>query len=200
MFSSFGREVGMRMWLSGRASPCQGEGRGFESRRPLGDRFSGSPDRQLNRWSGREDRQRPAKPSTRVRIPSPPLSTTSRSTIARAARPASPRESSRAIGAAVARFPDTEEVTGSIPVSPTEQGPRSSDLGPSSYPMPSRRVGDHAEQARDSSRPHPRSWRRLADRSACLSAAGSRPFEGSDRGWFGGTRNLVYCNPRTERR
>jgi hypothetical protein len=26
----------MRTWLSGRASPCQGEGRGFESRRPLG--------------------------------------------------------------------------------------------------------------------------------------------------------------------
>ena len=29
----------------------------------------------------------------------------------------------RAIGAAVARFPDTEEVTGSIPVSRTENGP-----------------------------------------------------------------------------
>ena len=29
-----------------------------------------------------------------------------------------------AIGAAVARFPDTEEVTGSIPVSPTELGNR----------------------------------------------------------------------------
>src|SRR5690606_16363060 len=49
------------------------------------------------RWVGREARQRPAKPYTRVRIPYPP----------------------RAIGAAVARFPDTEEVTGSIPVSPT---------------------------------------------------------------------------------
>ena len=54
------------------------------------------------RWSGREARQRPAKPSTRVQIPSPPRA---------------PHE--RAIGAAVARFPDTEEVTGSIPVSPT---------------------------------------------------------------------------------
>ena len=32
---------------------------------------------------------------------------------------------SRAIGAAVARFPDTEEVTGSIPVSPTAAAPRS---------------------------------------------------------------------------
>ena len=30
----------------------------------------------------------------------------------------------RAIGAAVARFPDTEEVTGSIPVSPTTESPR----------------------------------------------------------------------------
>lgn len=29
----------------------------------------------------------------------------------------------RAIGAAVARFPDTEEVTGSIPVSPTKKPP-----------------------------------------------------------------------------
>ena len=48
-------------------------------------------------WSGREARQRTANPSTRVQIPSPP----------------------RAIGAAVARFLDTEEVTGSNPVSPT---------------------------------------------------------------------------------
>jgi len=53
-----------------------------------------------HRWSGREARQRPAKPSTRVRIPSSP-------------------RIARAIGAVVARFPDTEEVTGSNPVSPT---------------------------------------------------------------------------------
>ena len=53
------------------------------------------------RWSGREARQRPAKPCTRVQIPSPP------------------RRKPRAIGAAGARFLDTEEVTGSIPVSPT---------------------------------------------------------------------------------
>ena len=50
-------------------------------------------------WVGREARQRPAKPYTRVRIPYPP----------------------RAIGAGVARFLHTEEVTGSIPVSPTIQ-------------------------------------------------------------------------------
>ena len=80
---------------AGSASPCQGEGRGFESRRPL-ERPRGFW------WSGREARQRPAKPSTRVRIPSPPRST-------------------GAIGAVVARFLDTEEVTGSIPVSPTER-------------------------------------------------------------------------------
>ena len=43
-------------------------------------------------------RQGPAKPCTRVRFPPPP----------------------RAIGAVVARFPDTEEVTGSNPVSPTK--------------------------------------------------------------------------------
>ncbi len=55
------------------------------------------------RWRGREARQRPAKPSTRVRIPSPPPGL------------------KWAIGAAVARFPDTEEVIGSIPVSPTQK-------------------------------------------------------------------------------
>lgn len=51
----------------------------------------------FTRWSGREARQRTANPYTRVQIPSPP----------------------RAAGAVVARFPDTEEVTGSNPVSPT---------------------------------------------------------------------------------
>ena len=52
---------------------------------------------QPQRWSGRVVRQRPAKPCTRVRFPSPP----------------------RAISSAGERFPDTEEVTGSIPVSRT---------------------------------------------------------------------------------
>src|SRR6202789_3334335 len=45
-------------------------------------------------------RQGPAKPSTRVRFPSPP-------------------RKSRAISSPGERFPDAEEVTGSIPVSPT---------------------------------------------------------------------------------
>jgi hypothetical protein len=52
---------------------------------------------ELSWWCGREARQRPAKPSTRVQIPSPP----------------------RTISSAGERFPDTEEVTGSIPVPPT---------------------------------------------------------------------------------
>ena len=91
----------------GRASPCQGEGRGFESRRPLGASLGQSRrGARLPRWSGREARQRTANPCTRVQIPSPP----------------------RAIGAAVARFPDTEEVTGSNPVSPTSITPVSTPV------------------------------------------------------------------------
>jgi hypothetical protein len=62
-------------------------------------------------WSGREARQRTANPSTRVQIPSPPrLLNTHR---------VWELGPSRAIGAVVARFLDTEEVTGSNPVSPT---------------------------------------------------------------------------------
>ena len=90
----------------GRASPCQGEGRGFESRHPLWfARYGGRL-----WWRGREARQRPAKPYTRVRIPSPP------------------RNRAGAIGAAVARFLHTEEVTGSIPVSRTEFAPQLNSL------------------------------------------------------------------------
>jgi hypothetical protein len=57
----------------------------------------------IQRWVGREARQRTANPFTRVQIPYPPRH----------------QPDPWAIGAAVARFPDTEEVTGSIPVSPT---------------------------------------------------------------------------------
>ena len=57
----------------------------------------GAPSPSISWWVGREVRHRPAKPFTPVRIRYPP----------------------RAIGAAGARFPDTEEVTCSIPVSPT---------------------------------------------------------------------------------
>jgi hypothetical protein len=53
----------LRAWFSGRTSPCQGEGRGFESHRPL----CKSPWRR-----GQVVRQGSAKPSSRVRIPSTP--------------------------------------------------------------------------------------------------------------------------------
>ena len=117
----------------GRASPCQGEGRGFESRHPLAN---GNPSFScVARWVGREARQRPAKPYTRVRIPYPP----------------------RAIGAGVARFLHTEEVTGSIPVSPTTQvfgvglkgvGASSSPPAAQGRPGAARRVGaDHPGRA-----------------------------------------------------
>src|SRR6478752_6339937 len=70
------------------------------------------------RWDGREARQRPAKPCTRVRIPFPPR---------KKAVSSDPLEWCGAISSAGERFPDTEEVTGSIPVSPTSitagQGP-----------------------------------------------------------------------------
>ena len=62
----------------GRASPCQGEGRRFESGRPLWERrlrrSSEAPFPLIwhTRWVGRVVRQRPAKPCTRVRIPYPP--------------------------------------------------------------------------------------------------------------------------------
>ena len=55
----------------GRASPCQGEGRGFESRRPLsevGCPCGMAPCGGVAEWL----RQGPAKPCTRVRFPSPP--------------------------------------------------------------------------------------------------------------------------------
>ena len=101
----------------GRASPCQGEGREFESRRPLG--CGGSSRTPTVWWSGREARQRPAKPSTRVQIPSPPP---------------------RTISSAGERFPDTEEVTGSIPVSST---------GAPALVVPSRAISSAGERFPD---------------------------------------------------
>jgi Bacterial regulatory proteins, gntR family len=84
---------------AGRASPCQGEGRGFESRRPLGGAAarhltSAHWDTSARRGPGQTGtpgtkaaeearscggvaewlRQGPAKPCTRVRFPSPPPS------------------------------------------------------------------------------------------------------------------------------
>jgi hypothetical protein len=111
---------------AGSASPCQGEGRGFESRRPL----ARGPNAD-SRWRGREARQRPAKPCTRVQIPSPPRKINSLGRLAQG----------------LARFLDTEEVTGSIPVSPTKRTPTTwgfsrfrdrpcQDLVPSLLPLP----------------------------------------------------------------
>ena len=95
-------------------------------------------------WSGREARQRPAKPSTRVQIPSPPPRTISSAgerfpdtEEVTGSIPVSSTGSSstfgeihtRAISSAGERFPDTEEVTGSIPVSRT-QHPRPASCGP----------------------------------------------------------------------
>jgi hypothetical protein len=105
------------------------------------ERVSPSPcGEQVPRWSGREARQRTANPCTRVQIPSPP----------------------RAIGAVGARFPDTEEVTGSNPVSPTSITPGQSHIS-GSQTVPRRRSRDpclpnclpkprtaHAERARPS--------------------------------------------------
>ena len=116
----------------GSASPCQGEGRGFESRRPLG-RGSGFLTCGPSWWDGREARQRPAKPCTRVRIPFPPRGTT------RSARTV------RAISSAGERFPDTEEVTGSIPVSPTTFPQIKAHFRP-------REAGDPATYARQETR------------------------------------------------
>ncbi len=57
------------------------------------------------RWIGRVVRQRSAKPCTRVRFPYPP--------------PFLNHPTLRAFSSSGERFPDTEEVTGSIPVSRT---------------------------------------------------------------------------------
>ena len=69
------------------------------------------------RWRGREARQRPAKPCTPVQIRSSP-----RCSLANPSDFADELlQDPWAVGAAVARFPDTEEVAGSIPVPPTDE-------------------------------------------------------------------------------
>jgi hypothetical protein len=109
----------------GRASPCQGEGRGFESRRPLGGAdgvnrawsvTSPWPTGGVAEWL----RQGPAKPCTRVRFPPPPRRRV-RQTVSSSADRQCGGSKSRAFSSAGERFPDTEEVTGSIPVTPTSK-------------------------------------------------------------------------------
>ena len=67
----------MRMWLSGRASPCQGEGREFESRHPL--HYYHQISRTFDVWYGdflicgcsSVVEPQPSKLVARVRFPSP---------------------------------------------------------------------------------------------------------------------------------
>ena len=67
---------------AGSASPCQGEGREFESRHPLWFPLCGYPCEAVSpRWNGRVVRQRSAKPCTRVRFPFPPRVTMTTSVI-----------------------------------------------------------------------------------------------------------------------
>src|SRR5699024_4700378 len=86
----------------GRASPCQGEGRGFESRHPLGGGGPSMETTGLTSSPGGLAERRGSGLQSRIH------GFESRTHLA-----------ARAIGAAVARFLDTEEVTGSNPVSPT---------------------------------------------------------------------------------
>ena len=79
----------------GSASPCQGEGRGFESRHPLEGAVASTP---AVEWPSGE-----ATACKAVHTGSIPVSTSHHC----------------AISSAGERFPDTEEVTGSIPVSRT---------------------------------------------------------------------------------
>ena len=81
----------------GSASPCQGEGRGFESRHPLEGAVASTP---AVEWPSGE-----ATACKAVHTGSIPVSTSN--------------EVPGAISSAGERFPDTEEVTGSIPVSRT---------------------------------------------------------------------------------
>ena len=82
----------------GSASPCQGEGRGFESRHPLEGAKASAP---VVEWPSGE-----ATACKAVHTGSIPVSTST------SFQPG-------AISSAGERFPDTEEVTGSIPVSRT---------------------------------------------------------------------------------
>jgi hypothetical protein len=81
----------------GSASPCQGEGRGFESRHPLEGAVASTP---AVEWPSGE-----ATACKAVHTGSIPVSTS--------------KLDPGAISSAGERFPDTEEVTGSIPVSRT---------------------------------------------------------------------------------
>ncbi len=106
----------------GSASPCQGEGRGFEPRRPLGEALS---------CAVRASGVAPDKPSLLVEWPRGEATAckavyTGSNPVSTSVEPGSRLQHHQAqappwaIGAVwLARFLDTEEVTGSSPVSPT---------------------------------------------------------------------------------
>jgi hypothetical protein len=149
----------------GSASPCQGEGRGFESRHPL----EGATGINPQRWSGRVVRQRPAKPCTRVRFPSPP--------------PACLIPG--AISSAGERFPDTEEVTGSIPVSRTTVRADKARSRPGFHLLSAKHITVHAlaPTARTSALTSPGFKRPLGcpGNRIALVPVGSRPVPDSPR-------------------
>ena len=102
----------------GRASPCQGEGRGFESRHPLhprgrtahGSPPSGLPEGGSTRAPRRCGRVVQARVCKTLYPGSIPGTASTRSHMIGV---------TRARSSAGERFPDTEEVTGSNPVAPT---------------------------------------------------------------------------------
>ena len=111
------------------------------------------------RWSGRVVRQRPAKPCTRVRFPSPP-----------------PKVSTGAISSAGERFPDTEEVTGSIPVSRTRLYAGKTLL----------------------SRTWPQVRVQSSSRSACTPAPRNPSHRSRWRWWSVGSPNCCRIDPRAD--
>src|SRR6476620_6935370 len=97
---------------AGRAPPCQGGCREFESRRPLAGHCHGKGSSESCLHGGLAERRGSGLQS---RIHGFESRTHLGENLGIRLNP----ENIWAIGAAVARFPDTEEVTGSIPVSPT---------------------------------------------------------------------------------
>jgi hypothetical protein len=100
---------------AGRAPPCQGGCREFESRRPLAGHCHGNGPLRTGAYTVGWPRGEAAACKA-VYTGSNPVPTSVKTMVSGSGR------WQWAIGAAVARFPDTEEVTGSIPVSPTKQG------------------------------------------------------------------------------
>src|SRR6185312_5185705 len=102
---------------AGSASPCQGEGRGFESRRPL----EAPPRRSARRW--RRCDTRAAWPSGLGKgLQSPVRGFDSRRRLVTATITAT-AVYIRAISSVGEHYLDTVGVTGSIPVSPTTESP-----------------------------------------------------------------------------